>query len=504
MQHKRAKDLARSAWSGDAVALARIAALHPKPPAPDALTLADAQLVIARGYGFESWAALKNKIESLTTTPVERFRKALDAGDVEAVRTLLQTHQEVRDVINAPIHHFFSRPVAAATKNLLMLDVLLEFGADLNLKSEWWAGGFGILEYHVTPEEAGPIIARGAVVDVFAAAHLGMFDRVRELVDRDPSLVRARGGDGKTALHCARTVAIASYLLDRGAELDARDVDHESTAAQYLVRDAPDVTRLLVSRGAWFDIFIAIGLRDAALIERCLREDPDALSHRIGHGLYTVAHDNKTAATREAIGNRRGDTYRWVFGHNITALDVAAMLGYQDVLDLLLAHASPAQQLLAACARADRAAAERIVAAHPGLIAHLAQGEMRAISDRAFAGDAAGVGLMLDLGFDPRVPGWDHGDALHWAGFHGNVDMLRALLRHNPAVNTPDARYGATALGWCIYGAVYGWMRTTGNHPESARLLLEAGERLEPSALPTGRDDLDAVLREHLGKTKSG
>lgn len=126
--------------------------------------------------------------------------------------------------------------------------------------------------------------ARGAIVDVFAAAHLGMFDRLRELVDRDPSLVHARGGDGKTPLHCARTVEIAQYLLDRGADIDARDVDHESTPAQYLVRDAPDVTRLLVERGAWFDIFIAVGLGDAALVERCLREDPEALDHRTWHG----------------------------------------------------------------------------------------------------------------------------------------------------------------------------------------------------------------------------
>ena len=74
-------------------------------------------------------------------------------------------------------------------KNLPVLDVLLEYGADLNLKSEWWAGPFGILESDITPEEAAPLIARGATVDIFAAAHLGMADRVRELVEADPSLV---------------------------------------------------------------------------------------------------------------------------------------------------------------------------------------------------------------------------------------------------------------------------------------------------------------------------
>lgn len=64
-----------------------------------------------------------------------------------------------------------------------------------------------------------------------------MADRVRELVSADPSELFARGGDGKTALHCARTVEIARYVIDSGAEIDARDMDHESTPAQYLVRE---------------------------------------------------------------------------------------------------------------------------------------------------------------------------------------------------------------------------------------------------------------------------
>jgi hypothetical protein len=52
MQQKRAKELLRAAWAGDEEALKRFRALHPSAPVPDALGLADAQLVIARGYGF--------------------------------------------------------------------------------------------------------------------------------------------------------------------------------------------------------------------------------------------------------------------------------------------------------------------------------------------------------------------------------------------------------------------------------------------------------------------
>jgi ankyrin repeat protein len=502
MQHKRAKELLRGAWAGDADALRRIRALHPQPLAPDHLTLADAQLVIARGYGFASWSALKQKIESLTKTPVEQFLSALHAGDVDRVRTLLETHAEVRAAINEPISHFNGRPVACAAKNLALLDLLLSYGADLNLKSTWWAGGFGLLEHDVTPEEAAPLIVRGATVDVFAAAHLGMFDRLRELVDADSSLVHARGGDGKTPLHCARTVEIAQYLIDRGADVDARDVDHESTPAQYLVRDAPEVARLLVSRGAWFDIFLAIGLRDPALVERCLKEDPQALDHRIGQGKYQVAHDGTRPATREEIGDRRGDIYRWVFDANISAIEAAARFGDEATLALLLAHATPAHRLLAACARADRGTAEAIVASHSGLVASLRPQEMRILADKAADNHTAAVKLMLDLGFNPRVPGHDHGDALHWAAFHGNTEMVRALLQRDPPIGVGDSRYGGTPLHWCVYGAVEGWAKDRGgDYPATVRLLLDAGETFEPSILPTGRDDVDRVLREHLRRT---
>jgi ankyrin repeat protein len=499
MQQKRAKNLLRAASQSDADAWRRIRALHPKPPAADALKLADTQLVVARGYGFESWAAMRRKILSLTKTPVEQFHAALRAGDAEHVRALLTAHADVRAAVNQPVPNSFgSRPARIAKKHLDVIDVLIEYGADLNLKSDWKPGPFGLLEYGITPEEAAPLIARGAIVDIFAAAHLGMFDRVRELVDADPSLVHARGGDGKTALHCARDLDIARYLVDHGADIDARDVDHYSTPAQYLVRDAPAVARLLVDSGAWADIFIAVGLRDAALVERCLREDPEALDHRAGQGKYTAAVHHGTPSRGKESGGQRGDTYRWVFNHNASAMDVARMLGFDDMLALLERHASPAQRLLAACGAADRPAAEAIVADHPDVVRTLTRDQMRLIADRAHANDTAAVTLMLDVGFDPLASHGDDFEPIRWAAFHGNADMMRALLRHNPPINTPDRSYGGTLLANCLYGSIHGWHCDTGDYVGTVRLLLAAGERVDASWLPIGRDDVDAVLRDHL------
>ena len=430
-------------------------------------------------------------------SPVQQFVAALYANDLDRVRGLLDHHAEVRHAVNAPIGHFDGRPVMAAARNLPLLDLLLAHGADINLKSAWWAGGFGILESDLTADQAAALIARGAIVDVWAAAHLGMFDRLRELVERDPSLVHARGGDGKTPLHYATTVEMARYLVDKGADVNARDVDHESTPAQYLVRDAPDVARFLIARGASVDIFMAVALRDRALVGRCLQEDPAALDARINEGRFRVRHDSAHASTPEAIGDGRGDIYRWVLGHYMTPIEVASRLGYPDIVDVLLAQASPTQRLLAACALADRAAAERLVAEHPGIVSSLTASQQRLLALRAYWNDTAAVALMVDLGFDPRVIGHDNGDTLHWAAFLGNAGMVRALLARNPAIGVRDAGYGGTPLHWCIHGSVHGEKCKTGAFAEVARLLIDAGEVVNPDMLPTGRDDLDQVLRAH-------
>src|SRR6185503_17681706 len=136
-------------------------------------------------------------------------------------RKLLERYPALKAKINDPIADFDSYAINYA-RSPEMLDALIEAGADLNAKSQWWAGGFGFL-HTAKPELAKHAVARGAVVDVHAAARLGMMDLLRELVGASPELAHARGGDGQTPLHFAATVEIAEYLLDHGANIDARD-----------------------------------------------------------------------------------------------------------------------------------------------------------------------------------------------------------------------------------------------------------------------------------------
>lgn len=66
--------------------------------------------------------------------------------------------------------------------------------------------------------------------------------------------------DNCTPLHFARDVETAQLLLTHGARIDARDQDHSSTPAQWLIGDAPEVSRFLLTQGATPDIFLAAAL----------------------------------------------------------------------------------------------------------------------------------------------------------------------------------------------------------------------------------------------------
>src|SRR5262245_23580091 len=186
-QRKLAKALARDYWRGESEAIERVRALHPQPPAPEDFVLSDAQVVIARGYGFAGWPHMKRKIESLTKSSAELFKAAVEAGDVDQVRQLLQAHPDLVARINEPMFSFDSPAAHVARTNLDLLDLLLAHGADLNVRTSWAKGSFGVLE-QVNPAQAAPLIARGARIDIWAAANLGMMAELVALITGDPSL----------------------------------------------------------------------------------------------------------------------------------------------------------------------------------------------------------------------------------------------------------------------------------------------------------------------------
>ena len=168
------------------------------------------------------------------------FVRAVRSGDTGSVRSMAAANPAL--VGSTDPDCFGATPLihAVGANDRTMVDLLLDLGADIDQRSDWWAGSFGVLD-SASDELSGHLLGRGATLTPHAAARLGMVDRLRAMLDRDPTIVHARGGDGQTPLHFARTAEIADLLLSRGAEIDIPDIDHASTPAQWLGESRPEV-----------------------------------------------------------------------------------------------------------------------------------------------------------------------------------------------------------------------------------------------------------------------
>ena len=100
---KQAKDLQRDHQNGRAEALGRIRDFLPKlsgaglaEVASAVVSRTDAQLVIAREYGFASWPLLAQAVEA-PPPPTQSLKSVIEQGDVTAITEMLQQNPHLRD-----------------------------------------------------------------------------------------------------------------------------------------------------------------------------------------------------------------------------------------------------------------------------------------------------------------------------------------------------------------------------------------------------------------------
>jgi ankyrin repeat protein len=307
---------------------------------------------------------------------------------------------------------------------------------------------------------ARQLISRGAKLTAHAAARLGWFDELKKLVEANPQVVYEKGGDGQRPLHFAKTTEIADYLLDQGAEIDAQCVDHDSTAAQYALRDRPEITKHLLGRGAMADIFMAARLGDLALARQLIAEDPNGVA----------ARTNVKGYDRVPVMG----IYNWVLGFYLSPHEVALKFEHRDVYELLVAHSPPKVRLLDCAMRHDAAGARMALVEDPSLAAALTNQDHSLIAYAALHNRIDSVKLMLDLGFDPMARGLDGGTVLHMAAWVGNVEMIQLLLNRGVDIHVLDPTHGASPLSWAAYGSVHR-RASTGDYGAAIELLVRAG-----------------------------
>jgi hypothetical protein len=315
----QAKDLLKERTASTPEVAQRIREFHPRfGRARDAeifdvqFSLSDAQLTIAREYGFPSWARLKRHIEKPTLSDrldlphqqrIENatFRRAvelLDAGDVAGLRSYLDQHSDLvhqhvafeggnyfrnptllEFVAENPVRHgtlpanivevtkviLDAGPSQSAQNETLMLvsagsvprecraqlpliDVLCDYGADPNCAVQATA-------LHGELEALNALIGRGARIDLPVAAALGHVEDARGL------LAGASSEDRHLALTLAADfghVEVVRLLLDAGEDPNRYNPvgghSHTTPLHQAAGGGHDEVVRLLVERGARLDL----------------------------------------------------------------------------------------------------------------------------------------------------------------------------------------------------------------------------------------------------------
>jgi ankyrin repeat protein len=441
---RQAKELLRAARRGDATALARLAAVS----AP--LTLAGAQLALARELGQSGWPALVREIEARTTSIPENVVQ------------------------------------------FLRFSVNLQIGVAARMLHE------------------NPALAQSGFP---AAVVLGDAAQVEAELCRDPAAAtRVDPGSGWTALHlaCASRfhldparapglARVARLLLDAGADIDGqsagrrcwRPLECAVTSANSSRNNEP-IIRLLLDRGApirpetltaslyadggtWCLELLTEAAADTpqlftdALVEAVTAADRDAIAVLLAADADPDAPDSGGRSARR---------------HALTA-------GVATTIELLGdGSGDPVEQLLAAIVTGDADLAHTLATTHPGLVNRLDPADQATLVNAAEHGHIAAVGLMLDLGFpiDARRDDTDDdgATALHAASWAGSADTVALLLSHGADLTARDARWHSQPLEWALVGC--------GEAPDSApapdwvttvEMLLDAGAPIHGITLDT-------------------
>ena len=449
-----------------------------------ATQLAEAQRLVARDYGFASWAKLKAHVESFAADPRLAFAAAIKSHDAANVARVLERFPDFKSRLDEPLANagFGSLPIVAAAeaRDRDIVDLLVRSGANIDAVNDWWAGGFGVLDV-AAPDMVEFLLDRGATMTAHAAARLGRLENLERIVSADPSAVHKRGGDGQTPLHFASTVDVARYLVEHRADIDARCVDHESTPAQWMIRDRQDVARFLVSQGCRTDILMCSALGDLERVRAHLDADPASIHTAVDRAHFPMRDE------------RAGGTiYQWSLGAFKTPHLIARELGHEQVFELLMSRSPASLRLTTACELGDDATVDALLRENPGIVAHLTEDERRRAALAAELNDTRAVRTLLRAGWPvDALTNQNGASALHWAGFHGNVAMVKEILRYHPPLELVEKGFGGTPLTWTSYGSVHGYAKNP-DYPATVNALLDAGAHVPDDLQPS--EEVRAVL----------
>jgi ankyrin repeat protein len=525
---KQAKDLVRDCGLSVGDALKRVRRHHPRfhnLPEDEfrgaQVSLTDAQLVIAREHGFESWPKFSQHIETIN---------------------LIRSVAEITDPVAAFIE------VACVPRHT--------------------GHGSGTLEHAEMILERYPQVAASTI---YTAAVLGDETAVRGFLTRDPSSATAKGGphgwDALTYLCFSRYLRIsktdnfvetARALLDAGASANTRwieTIDHPNPrpilesviyGAAAIARHA-ELTRLLLERGAdpndeetpyhvpeGYDntvmkVLLESGrLNEVSLTWMLLRKadwhdeeglrlvlehggDPNIVTRFGGNALHhSLRRDNGLIMIEMLLDHGADPAIRNIHDGR-TATSIAARRGRGDVLALLerrgiAPNLDGADRLIAACAKGDREVVRVIAGEESALVPELLAKGGTLLAEFAGNDNVGGIRCLLDLGVsvsslyregDPYFDIAKDSTALHVAAWRAWPAAVEALIELGAPVNALDGR-GRTALALAVKACVDSYWKYR-RSPDSVDALLRAGATVNGVAIPSGYEEVDELLRRYAG-----
>lgn len=387
----------------------------PRAASGTTLPRADAMLVLARQYGFESWPKIKQYVEAdAERDDAQQICDACKRNDLDAIRRMLGDEPSlVESMVGWGMTPLYC---AARWGKPETVKLLLERGADPNARA-----GQAMFDCR-NIESLRAMLEGGADATIVRDSHRAHRESlVHEAAYRGDvemlQLVLAHGG----AQHLDSPLVQGNEARLGGLtplQLSARSGKREFAEA-------------LVARGARYDLRSAAALGD---LDRLRAADASDLDDLLLH--WAVAGNQRTAVEFLIDAGRAVDaTDEWgespllvATTHDANAID------HREMVPILLHHGAQVDAISAA-----------------------AMGDLdllRTIHERDLTGRDT-VGAHTSFGWTP----------LHWAARNGHASAVVLLLGWGADVHATDA------IGWTpLFPAAYWGQRT-----EVARLLLAAG-----------------------------
>jgi len=509
---KQAKTLFESLKAAAPEALRRFTEHHPA-GIPANRKLTDAQLVIAREYGFPSWPAWKAFVETRGLDRKKQAEIALRAvcsNDIARARVLLKADQELA---REDFH------LACACGEIEAVNTFLNHDPSLATKP----GGINAWEpiqyacfsrwLRCDPERTAGIIAVvRRLLDLGANPNAFHMITWMEEPWKETVLFAASG--------IANNPELTRMLLAAGADVNEGLSEPDPNDP----KKSPWGTEVLYHTSEFRDTTCLKLILDARPYAHCVSycmaraldfENPEAVTLFLAHGadpnLRFKGHENRTHLHRAVKAGRSAAiiTALLVAGADASAKDdlgltpyqYAVRYGFEDIQHLL-EKSGPKE------ATAEDRALGRIMQGHaPKDLAHSIHPDL--LCDAARRNDTRAITRLLDAGADINAPdiGQYGTPPLHWAAWRGQFEALRLLVGRGADIHLTNL-YGGAALGTAIHGSANCFdveggpaMRLPeealqGAYPQIVEYLISAGAKL-PDKIHGGSDPVKEILRRH-------